>query len=149
MAWSRRPAAVSGTTEALAPTFGSGTAEQIASALGDLVSEKDRKALTGEFAEHMAQASPRALSAGIWGWYDDDLAFVHGWGFDLETTVVPVTIWQGEHDRMVPIAHGRWLVAHVPGRRPRLVPDHGHLSLVAASLDLILDDLLERAGGGR
>jgi len=37
-------------------------------------------------------------------------------------------------------------VAHVPGVRSRLVPDHGHLSLVA-SLDRILDDLLERAGG--
>jgi pimeloyl-ACP methyl ester carboxylesterase len=132
--------------EALAPSLGSVTAEELASELGDLVSEEDRAALTGEFAEYLAQVFRRALSGGIWGWCDDDLAFVQDWGFDLASLRVPVTVWQGEHDRMVPIAHGRWLVAHVPGVRSRLVPDHGHLSLVA-SLDRILDDLLERAGG--
>ncbi|MFI5259853.1 MAG: alpha/beta hydrolase [Candidatus Limnocylindrales bacterium] len=133
--------------EALAPSFSSITAEQVASGLGDLASEEDRNALTGEFAEHVAQAFRRALSSGIWGWYDDDLELVQDWGFDLASIQVPVTIWQGEHDRMVPIAHGRWLVAHVPGRRSRLLRDHGHMSLMAASLDRILDDLLERAGG--
>ena len=133
--------------EAQAPSFGSVTAEQVASGLGDLASEEDRKALTGEFAEHVAQAFRRALSGGIWGWYDDDLELVQDWGFDLASIRVPVTVWQGEHDRMVSIAHGRWLVGHVPGVRSRLLPDHGHLSLVAAWLDRILDDLLERAGG--
>jgi pimeloyl-ACP methyl ester carboxylesterase len=131
--------------EALAPAFGSVTAEQVASGLGDLASEEDRKALTGEFAEHVAQAFRRALSSGIWGWYDDDLELVEDWGFDLASIRVPVTVWQGEHDRMVPFAHGRWLVDHVPGVRSRLLPDHGHMSLVAGSLDRILDDLLDRA----
>jgi pimeloyl-ACP methyl ester carboxylesterase len=100
--------------EALAPAFVSMTAEQVASGLGDLASEEDRKALTGEFAEHVAQAFRRALSSGIWGWYDDDLEFVQDWGFDLASIQVPVTIWQGEHDRMVPFAHGRWPVAGGP-----------------------------------
>jgi pimeloyl-ACP methyl ester carboxylesterase len=133
--------------EAQAPSIGSVTAEQVAAELGGLASEEDRDALVGEFAEFVAQAFRRALSGGIWGWYDDDLAFVQDWGFDLASIRVPVTVWQGEHDRMVPFAHGRWLVAHVPGVRSRLLPDHGHLSLVAASLDRILDDLLDRAGG--
>jgi len=133
--------------EALAPSFGSVTAEQVAAGLGDLASEEDRTALTGVFAEHVAQAFRRALSGGIWGWYDDDLELVQDWGFDLASIQVPVTVWQGEHDRMVPIAHGRWLAAHIPSARSRLVPDHGHLSLVVASLDRILDDLIERAGG--
>lgn len=133
--------------EAWAPSMGSVTAEQVASELGDLASEEDRAALTGEFAEHVAQAFRRALSGGIWGWYDDDLACVRDWGIDLASIQVPVTVWQGEHDRMVPLAHGRWLVSHIPGVHSCLVPDHGHMSLVAASLDRILDDLLERAGG--
>lgn len=133
--------------EALAPSFGSVTAEQVAAGLGDLASEEDRNALTGEFAEHVAQAFRRALSGGIWGWYDDDLELVQDWGFDLASIRVPVTVWQGEHDRMVSIAHGRWLTSHIPGVRSRLVPDHGHMSLVVASLDRILDDLIERAGG--
>lgn len=52
--------------EAQAPSFGSITAEQVASGLWVLASEEDRKALTGEFAEHVAQAFRRALSGGIW-----------------------------------------------------------------------------------
>ena len=141
------PEALRAFLEAWAPSIGSVTAEQVAAVLGDLISEEDGDALTGEFAEFMAESIRRALSAGIWGWYDDDLAFVQDWGFDLASIQVPVTVWQGEHDRMVPFAHGRWLAAHVPGVRPRLLPDHGHLSLAVDSLDRILDDLLERALG--
>lgn len=141
------PAQLQTLLEALASSFGSVTADQVATELGDLVSDEDRDALTGEFAEHLAHGLRRALSGGIWGWYDDDLALVQDWGFDLASIRVPVTIWQGEHDRAVPIAHGRWLVAHIRGVRARLVPDHGHVSLLAASVDRILDDLLERAGG--
>jgi pimeloyl-ACP methyl ester carboxylesterase len=85
----------------------------------------------------------RALSAGVAGWRDDDLAFVKPWGFDLEEIVVPVSIWQGAHDRMVPFAHGEWLAAHVPGARAHLHDDEGHLSLIQ-QLPRILDDLVSR-----
>jgi pimeloyl-ACP methyl ester carboxylesterase len=132
--------------EAAAPSFTSVTADQARAALGDLVSDEDREALTGEFAEHVAAAFRGGLSGGIWGWYDDDLALANGWGFDLASIQVPVTIWQGDHDRMVPPAHGRWLAEQIAGVRAQFVPDQGHLSLAAQWLDRILDDLLERAG---
>ena len=37
------------------------------------------------------------------------------WGCDLATVRVPVRLWHGVRDRAVPVAHGRWLAAHVPG----------------------------------
>jgi pimeloyl-ACP methyl ester carboxylesterase len=105
------------------------TADQIADALGDLVDEVDREALTGDFAAMEAAAVRHALSSGIGGWVDDDLAFVKPWGFDLDSIAVPTAIWQGAHDRMVPFAHGEWLAAHIPGARAHLYDDEGHISL--------------------
>ena len=83
-----------------------------------------------------------ALSRGPWGWHDDDLAFVHDWGFALDSIDTPVTIWQGRHDRMVPFAHGDWLAANVPGARPRLLDDHGHISMLLGVYERVLDELI-------
>jgi pimeloyl-ACP methyl ester carboxylesterase len=116
------------------------TGEQVADSLGDLVDDVDRDALTGDLAEAMARMIRRSLSSGPAGWIDDDLAFVRPWGFDLDAIAVPVAIWQGAQDRMVPFAHGEWLAAHIPGARAHLYEDEGHISL-ARQLPRILDDL--------
>jgi pimeloyl-ACP methyl ester carboxylesterase len=76
------------------------------------------------------------------GWRDDDLAFTTDWGFPLDPFPVPVAIWQGDQDRMVPFAHGKWLAAHVAGAHVHLEPGEGHLSLMATLLDRIVTDLL-------
>jgi pimeloyl-ACP methyl ester carboxylesterase len=117
------------------------TGDQILAALGDLVSGPDAEVLTGAYADHAAAGTRDALAHGYWGWFDDDLAFVRDWGFDLSSIEVPVTIWQGREDRFVPLAHGEWLAANVPGAKSNLLPGHGHLSLAVAHFDLILDDL--------
>lgn len=105
------------------------TAEQVSESLGGLVSESDRRSLTGELAQHLADSLATAVSTGIAGWRDDDLAFVQPWGFDLEMIEVPVTVWQGDEDRMVPLAHGEWLAKHVPGATWRRETGHGHISV--------------------
>ena len=110
---------------------------------GELLGDVDRAVITAESARHGGRVMPDALRDGIWGWFDDDLAFLTGWGFELASIRVPVAIWHGGDDRMVPIAHGRWLAAHVPGARPRLLPEEGHISLELRRYGDILDDLLE------
>ncbi|HEY8988796.1 MAG TPA: alpha/beta hydrolase [Candidatus Limnocylindrales bacterium] len=135
------PAALQANLEMSAPSVASVTGEAVADSLGDLISPVDRAALTGEFADELAEDLRRAVGNGIWGWYDDDLAFTQPWGFDLADIRVPLALWQGEEDRMVPFAHGRWLAAHIPGVRAHLLPGHGHLSLAVDSLGLILDDM--------
>lgn len=118
------------------------TGKDVAAALGELVSEVDKAALTGEFADLMAETFRRSVSTGIAGWRDDDLAFVKKWGFNLEGIRVPVAIWQGAQDRMVPFDHGRWLAANIPSSQSRFLEDEGHLSLVN-HLDRIVEDLVE------
>ena len=105
------------------------TAGGVAGSLGDLVDDVDRTALTGELADVMARMLRRAVSSGHTGWLDDDLAFVKPWGFDVAAISVPVAIWQGAKDRMVPFSHGEWLVAHIPGARAHLREGDGHISL--------------------
>jgi pimeloyl-ACP methyl ester carboxylesterase len=121
------------------------TGAEVAAALGGLVPPVDVAALTGEFAESVAEGFRAALSSGTSGWRDDDLAFVRPWGFDVSAIGVPVSVWQGGQDRMVPPSHGAWLAANVPGARARLDPDAGHVSMLQAA-GAILDDLVTAAG---
>ncbi|WP_250007377.1 alpha/beta fold hydrolase [Actinoplanes sp. M2I2] len=117
------------------------TADDVVEAFGDLLSEVDKRALTGGFAEYLAESTRYAVSAGIAGWREDDLAFLAAWGFALSDIRVPVAVWQGDEDRMVPPTHGQWLAAHVPGVEVHLLPDEGHLSLLAG-IDRVVDNLL-------
>ena len=120
------------------------TGASLADALGGLVTDVDRAALAGELAEHLAADFREAVRNGVEGWLDDDLAFVRDWGFRLADVAVPVTVWQGAQDLMVPFAHGEWLAASVPGASARLLPGEGHLSLLSRAGEIV-DDLRARA----
>ncbi len=117
-------------------------AEAIGDSLGQLLSPVDREAATGEFAEYLTALFHGGLETAIWGWLDDDLAFVADWGFSLEDITVPVAVWQGSEDRFVPYAHGRWLAAHVPGAESRLLDGEGHLTILLGAYGRLLDELL-------
>jgi len=121
------------------------TGPELADAFGDLVAPVDKAVLVGGYADELAAVFRRALAPGFDGWVDDDLAFTKAWGFKLDDIRAPVSVWQGELDRMVPFAHGRWLLRHVPRAEARLVDAHGHLSLVARHRDKVLDELLALA----
>jgi pimeloyl-ACP methyl ester carboxylesterase len=132
--------------EAEVERFRGVTADDIAEALGGLVSEADKEVLTGAFAEHGVRSLRAATRNGIWGWFDDDMEFIRDWGFDLGAIDVPVTVWQGEEDRMVPLGHGEWLATNVAGAKARLLPGEGHLSLNFGSYGKVLDDLIASRG---
>ncbi|WP_127501795.1 alpha/beta fold hydrolase [Actinoplanes solisilvae] len=117
------------------------SADDVIAAFGDLLSEVDKKALDDGLAGYLAESSRYSVSAGIAGWREDDLAFSSDWGFPLTDVRVPVAVWQGEQDRMVPPAHGHWLAAHVPGAEVHLLPAEGHLSLITG-IDEVIDNLL-------
>ena len=109
--------------------------------LQSVLSPPDQKVMTGDFARHMHESFCLALENGVDGWGDDDLAFTRPWGFDLAGLAVPVFLWQGEQDLMVPPAHGRWLADAIPGCRARLLPDDGHLTMLLNRPAEILADL--------
>lgn len=119
------------------------TGSEVAAMFGDLVDDVDRAAITGDYAEFLADNMREGLRKSAAGWLDDDLSFTVPWGFDLASIAGQVHVWQGAHDRMVPFAHGQWLVAHVPGACAHLHAEHGHLSLAVAGFPAIVDALVD------
>ena len=103
---------------------------ELVAAMRSVLSDVDAAALTDALGEHIAAAIAHGLAPGAEGWIDDDLAFAAPWGFSLDALAVPVQVWQGEHDLMVPPAHGRWLADHVAGADLHFCAGDGHLSLL-------------------
>jgi pimeloyl-ACP methyl ester carboxylesterase len=124
------------------PIYRAISADDVAEALGDLIDDVDRGSLRDDFAAWFAQTVREGLRESYWGWFDDDMAFVRPWGFELGSISVPVHVWQGGHDRMVPFAHGQWLVSHIAKAAAHLYPEHGHLTLAVDSIPQILSELI-------
>jgi pimeloyl-ACP methyl ester carboxylesterase len=137
--------------EALAPVLEEHAAkmlaaspEEVAASLETLLSPPDRAVVTGELAEDMVANLHAAVEERRDGWMDDDLAFAKPWGFDPEAITVPVMLWQGRQDLMVPASHGEWLAAHVGNVEPHISDADGHLTLAVTRRGEIFDWLLAR-----
>jgi len=120
-------------------------AADIVAGMSTLLPEVDQKVLAGDlgkdFGEDLAASFREAVRTGVDGWVDDDLAFTQPWGFDLDMLAVPVFVWQGDRDLMVPFAHGEWLASRIPGVSGHLLPGEGHLSISVGAMDRMLDEL--------
>ena len=121
-------------------------AEELEEAMGGLLPPADRAAMDRGFTEWLTETFHRAGAQRIAGVLDDGLAAVRPWGFEVEQIAVPVAVYQGRADAMVPFAHGAWLAAHIPGAEAHLTDDDGHLTLVINGLPGILADLVRLAG---
>ena len=139
------PEAITAFLEAVAPGVFSASASGLIEEMSGLLPPVDRAALTGEVGDYLAASMRHAGHQGIVGWRDDDLTHSRPWGFDVGDITVPVSVWQGTEDLMVPLGHAVWLSEHVAGASAHLVEGEGHLSLFTR-VDTILDVLLERAG---
>ncbi|MGC2192904.1 MAG: alpha/beta hydrolase [Candidatus Dormiibacterota bacterium] len=122
------------------------TPEQVAEVLKTLLTPVDAAVLTGSFAVFLTECSHDGLAPGLDGWWDDGVAHMEPWGFDLDSIRVPVKIWHGRHDRFVPFQHGEWLARHVHGAEAELSEEDGHLTLLVNRVGEVHDWLLRAAG---
>ena len=111
-------------------------------ALATLLPQIDRDAINAEYGEDMVAGFHEALRTGVDGWLQDDLAFMTDWGFDLSGLDVPVFVWQGSADQMVPYAHGEWLVDYIPTAVPHLYNGEGHLSIALGRTQEMFRELI-------
>jgi pimeloyl-ACP methyl ester carboxylesterase len=82
----------------------------------------DHLALLTDEAISMQQA----LAPGIEGSWDDCVAQLSPWGFDVARISVPVLLLHGRQDRAVPFGHGQWLASRIPGAEAWFFDDEGH-----------------------
>lgn len=107
--------------------------------LGDdwKLSEADRAALAGhERHAVIRQDVAETFRRGVWGWVDDDRAFISPWGFDLAEIRVPTRVVYGLTDVLVPRQHGDWLARNVPGAEVVANEKLGHLGDSAVVTEL-------------
>lgn len=116
------------------------TNDSVRTAMASLLPPADLAHLQNSTSD-LAAALRWSVAEGIWGWFDDDIAFINAWGFDLHAIAKPVTVLQGSEDLMVPFAHGKWLAANIPTANAVLAEGEGHLSVAARYLGDILRGL--------
>ncbi|EUA42426.1 alpha/beta hydrolase family protein [Mycobacterium xenopi 4042] len=62
------------------------------------------------FLDDLLNGSRKQLAAP----FADIVVFARDWGFRLEQVKVPVRWWHGDHDHIVPFAHGQHVVSRLP-----------------------------------
>lgn len=67
--------------------------------------------------------------------------YTRPWGFAPADVRVPVRLWHGTADSVVPVAQGRLLARELPRVEARFLPGEGHFSLPVKHIEAILGDL--------
>ena len=122
----------------------SGTQEQMIEAMAPHLSRVDEAEMRGPIGATLLAHFQDAFSVSVDGWVDDDLAFIAPWGFKPSEISVPVLLWQGRQDLMVPFGHGEWLAGQIPGVDARLTEEDGHLTLLTRRIPEVHQWLRDR-----
>jgi pimeloyl-ACP methyl ester carboxylesterase len=108
-------------------------ARPVASPAADLYArmspEADRHLLTrpefkAMFLDDLLNGSRKQLAAP----FADIVVFARDWGFRLHDVKVPVRWWHGDHDHIVPFAHGQHAVSRLPDAELYHLPSESHLA---------------------
>jgi pimeloyl-ACP methyl ester carboxylesterase len=119
-------------------------------ALRVILPPEDRAALADPVLRRIFVADAvRASRRWFGGPLYDATLFTRPWGFSLADVRVPVRLWQGDADRIVPLAHAVHQARLLPDAVLSVRPGDGHIGSLAAA-DEILESLLalwpDRAG---
>ncbi len=107
--------------------------------LGDeyQLSDADMAVMSRRGVREMLDESLReGCGESVDGYVDDDLAITQPWGFDVTAITVPVAVWYGETDTLVPPQHGRWLARAIPGATV-VILDGGHFAIYERTGELL------------
>ena len=84
-----------------------------------------------EIARLLATARAEAFRQGVRGYAQDIVIQGRPWTFDPAAIVVPVHILHGQADTLLPLAHARHTAELIRGSVLRVLPGHGHFTILA------------------
>ena len=91
-------------------------------------SASDRAVLADPVARAaLLRSVQEGLRPGAAGVVCDYALEAREWGFAVEAIRVPVRLWHGDDDGVVPLAHSRYLERRIPGAQLTLLDGAGHL----------------------
>jgi pimeloyl-ACP methyl ester carboxylesterase len=74
-----------------------------------------------------AETLREALRPGVWGYVEDIRVLARPWDFAPEDIRVPVQLWHGDEDRVIPLHHSRYLASVISGATLRICRGEGHM----------------------
>lgn len=102
-------------------------------------SQADRATLARPGVKSLMLATLReSVRQGVRGPLWDVVLYAHDWGFLLEEITIPVVLWHGAADRMVPAYHARVNASLLRHAHLRLIEGEGHYSLPIDHCEAIL-----------
>ncbi len=106
----------------------------------------DKKALENpDLRAALVASSTEGLRCGMEGAAWDGLLLAGSWGLELESIQIPIRLWHGEKDIVVPVAMGRHLAGLIRNCRATFYPEDGHFSLPYGRVQEIFQAALKTA----
>lgn len=107
------------------------------------LSEPDRAAFArAEVLQMLSRAATGAFRSGARGVTWDNVLLARPWGFSLQDIAMPVFLWHGEADKVVPPSQGQYLARSIPNCQSKFYPNEGHISLITRQYEEILGAIM-------
>jgi pimeloyl-ACP methyl ester carboxylesterase len=82
--------------------------------------------MTESRGENTLMHAREAFRQGVEGSYRDMLLVSHPWQLDLDKIAVPVFMWHGTEDKLMPVSSARELSKLIPGCEAHFIQGAGH-----------------------
>jgi pimeloyl-ACP methyl ester carboxylesterase len=92
-----------------------------------------------EFSKDLSYSMRDSLRNGVFGFADDEYAFLSNWGFECKEIEVPVGIWHGLDDMSVSPHMAKWLNANIMSPTLKLLEGQHHGSIMVENREEILN----------
>jgi pimeloyl-ACP methyl ester carboxylesterase len=86
--------------------------KELSGSLPDVDSEA--VARNPEIGQYMVDSLKEGIKTNAVGWFDDNLAMIKPWEFELSDMKVPVIFYHGTEDKSSPYGQAQWITEHLP-----------------------------------